>query len=188
MGLDTIISLLTQYGYIIMFPAAIIGGPYIALVVGLLISTNVFSFVPSLVVLLLADLAADMMYYAIGRFGGEVSLTSIFRVTKERIKILEDNFKKHSFKTLTIGKFLHGIGVVVLVAAGVAKVSVVEFLWYNAIATLVKTSGLLIVGYFFGNWISTLRTGLDYFAFGTLLLVIIIGFVVLFSRAHPRRN
>lgn len=188
MGLDTIIALLTQYGYLIMFPAAIVGGPYIALIVGFLISTGTFSFIPSLIVLLVADIAADMIYYAIGRFGGEVTLVNIFRVTKERISKLEENFKKYSFHTLTVGKFLHGAGVIVLVAAGVVRLSLVEFIGYNAIATLAKTTMLLTVGYFFGNWISNLRTGLDYFAFATVIIVLIIGFVVLFARAYPRRN
>ncbi|HSX24967.1 MAG TPA: VTT domain-containing protein [Candidatus Andersenbacteria bacterium] len=187
-GLDTIIGLLTQYGYLIMFPAAVIGGPYIALIVGFLISTGTFSFVPSVIILLLADIFADMIYYAIGRFGGEVTLTTIFRVTKERILKLEENFKKYSFHTLTIGKFLHGAGVIVLVAAGVVRLSLVEFIGYNALATVVKTILLLIVGYFFGSWIGALRTGLDYIAFGSVLIVLIIGFIVLFARVYPRRN
>ena len=187
-GLDTIISLLTQYGYLIMFPAAVVGGPYIALVVGFLISIGTFSFVPSLIVLLLADIFADMIYYAIGRFGGELTLITIFRVTKERILTLEKNFKKYSFRTLTVGKFIHGAGIVVLVAAGVVRLSLVEFIGYNAIATLVKTILLLVIGYFFGNWISTLRTGLDYVAFATVIIVLIIGFVVLFARRRPISN
>lgn len=182
MGLDTIIGLLLQYRYAIMFPAAIVEGPVVTLIVGFLIAGGSFDFFSSFILIIAADLCSDMIYYAIGRFGGEVSLRKFFRVTKEKIIQLETNFKKYSFRTLTIGKLLHGVGIVVLIAAGVAKVSLVEFIGYNAIATVVKTIVLLAVGYFFGNWIAQLRSVFDYLAFGTVVLALIGAAIVLFAR------
>ena len=68
--LEHFIALLLQYKYFFLFPIAIIEGPIISILAGVLIARGVMDPWVSYTLLVLGDLIGDGFYYAIGRFGG----------------------------------------------------------------------------------------------------------------------
>ena len=105
------------------------------------------------------DIVGDIMHYALGYYGRQRFVKRWGRflgITLERVERLEKHFEKHSGKTLIIGKLSQGVGAVVLVAAGIARVPFRKFFLYTFIPTLPKSLIRLLIGYYSGKVISKL--------------------------------
>jgi membrane protein DedA with SNARE-associated domain len=176
MSLQEIIILLIAHKYLFLFPFTVIEGPIVTVIAGFLSSLGYFNVFIAYGIIVIGDVAGDCLYYALGHYGGQRFVERwgrFFRVTRENVEKLENHFRNHSGKTLIIGKFTHAIGGVVLVAAGMAKMSLWKFIWYNFIATLPKSLILLLIGFYFGETYNKINRYLDYTAIGTIGLAII---------------
>jgi membrane-associated protein len=181
MVLQQIILLLTAHKYLFLFPVVVVEGPIITVIAGFLSSLGVFNIFIAYAVVVVGDIAGDVMYYAIGYYGRQRFVKRWGRflgITLERVERLEKHFEKHTGKTLIIGKLSHGIGGVVLVAAGIARVPFRKFVWYNFIPTLPKSLILLLIGYYSGESYVRISSYLDYAAIGTTVAAVI--FIVIY--------
>ncbi len=154
MTLATVISWLLQYRYLVLFPLVVIEGPIVTIIAGFLASLgnlNIFIAYPVIVV---ADIVGDLFMYAQGRWGGKAVARKWghhFGLKPETIVRLEEHFKNHPGKTLLIGKLSHFFGGPVLIAAGMARMRISKFLWYNFLGTMPKSIILLFIGFYFGQ-------------------------------------
>jgi membrane protein DedA with SNARE-associated domain len=129
------------------------------------------------------DLVGDSIYYMIGRKGRRFigRWGKYIGINEKRVEQIENHFKKHSAKTLIAGKLSQGVGAIILVAAGLAKMPFKEFIWYNLAATLPKSMILLLVGYYFGRAYVEWNSYLGYTTFimiGLAVLLLAIYFIV----------
>lgn len=174
--LGQIIAEMAQYGYIVLFPLALLEGPIVTVVAGFLCGSKVMDPVIACIIILLADLAMDSAYYALGRFGREGAIRKWgrwFGITIERVEAMENLFKDHFFKTMLASNHAHGVGIVALVAAGAANASFPRFLAYDLATSLPKTVVLLMIGYYFGGAISSVAQSLDFIAYATVIFAAI---------------
>ncbi|HEY4477148.1 MAG TPA: DedA family protein [Candidatus Paceibacterota bacterium] len=176
-SLQGALQLLLTYKYAILFPIAIIEGPIISIIAGFLISSGHLNLYIVFGLLVLGDLIGDTIYYGIGRFGGNYFLKRwgwLLNIDSQKLLKLEKRFENHGGKLLFFAK-AQGIGGAILAAAGVIKMPYARFMWLNAVATLIKSVILIMIGYYFGKAYSTIN---DYFnkiaIISTLLLVIVI--------------
>ncbi len=184
-SLPHLITLLTEYKYILIFPITVLEGPIITVISGLLVSLGVLNGIVAYFLLALGDLTGDALYYWIGRSGRHSSWIKkwgkYLGYTEEGEKYLEGHFHKHPAKTFILGKLAHGVGGAVLVAAGIARVNFWEFIWYNIIGTLPKTLILLLIGYYAGSSYMQIDKYLSSIAIfttvGVVLLVVLYIFV-----------
>jgi membrane protein DedA with SNARE-associated domain len=153
---------------------------------GFLVSMKEFNGPLVLSLVIIADLVGDALYYAFGRWGGLYFITRWGRyvgVTQEKVVDLEKHFYEHPGKTLVIGKLSHGIGVVALVAAGMARMNFWKFIWYNFLPSIPKSFVLMVVGFYFGAVYTRIISYLDYLAWIMVILgVAIVAGIILFSR------
>lgn len=181
MLLQQIILLLTAHKYLFLFPVVVVEGPIITVIAGFLSSLGLLNIFIAYAVVVVGDIVGDIMYYALGYYGRQRFVTRwgrFFGITSERVERLEKHFEKHSGKTLIIGKLSHGIGAVVLVAAGIARVPFRKFILYNFIPSLPKSLILLLIGYYAGESYIKISTLLDYTAIGTVVAAVI--FIVVY--------
>lgn len=167
MDLTQISQELLNYKYFLLFPFAVIEGPIVTVLAGLMASLGQLSFLFSFIVLVLGDLTGDCLYYLLGRSGKDTLIKrwgKYVGLTEKRITSLEKVFEHHSGKTLFTGKLSHGIGAAFLVAAGIAKMPFWKFLYYNFLATIPKTLILMLVGYYFGFSLTKINNILDFIA------------------------
>ncbi|MGB7957912.1 MAG: DedA family protein [Minisyncoccia bacterium] len=154
MNLATVLSWLLQYRYVILFPLVVIEGPIVTILAGFLASLgqlNIFICYPLIVI---ADVVGDLFMYAQGRWGGKPAVEKWghhFGIKPQLIVRLEEHFKSHPGKTLMFGKVSHFFGGPVLIAAGMARMKLPQFLWFNFLATLPKSLILLLLGFYFGE-------------------------------------
>ena len=163
-----------HYRYGFLLPGMIIEGPIVTIIAGFLASQGVLGFWASYGVAVIADLIGDTLLYGAGFFGGRRFIRRYGKyvgLNEARIEALEGHFKKHSGKTILLGKLTHGIGAAILAAAGIAKMPYKKFIILNFFATLVKSLILLVIGLYFGRAYEQANSYLNLFALGGLLLV-----------------
>jgi membrane-associated protein len=176
-----IILLLTAHKYLFLFPVVVVEGPIITVIAGFLSSLGLLNIFIAYAVVVGGDIVGDIIYYALGYYGGQRFVKRWGRflgITLERVERLEKHFEKHSGKTLIIGKLSHGIGGVVLVAAGIARMPLRKLVLYDFIPTLPKSLILLLIGYYSGESYVKISSYLDYTAIGTVVAAVI--FIVIY--------
>ncbi len=173
-----VIEWLMVYGYLILFPLIVVEGPIVSITAGFLSSINILNIFIVYPVVVMADLIGDIFYYSIGRWGGKRFLHKygkFFRLNERIIDKLEAHFKKHTKKTIIIGKISHAFGAPILVSAGIARVRIYEIFWSNFVVTIPKYLILLSIGYYFGQAYVSFDKYLDYLS----LVIVVIGIIAL---------
>lgn len=171
------LAVLTQYKYAALFPLVALEGPIISVLAGFLASLGIFNFLAVFSVIVAGDVTGDFLHYAVGRWGRKKFIDRWghnFGVTNERVARIEKHFERHKTKTLLLGKISHGIGGIPLVAAGIARMPIGDFLLINFAATIPKSLLLLLIGYFFGQAAAKINSIFD------LIAIAIAGAAVLF--------
>lgn len=147
---DAILS----FKYVAIFVGSFLEGPTVGLIVGFLARVHYINLFWGYLAHVSGDLTADMMYYAIGYFGGAAIVPKFARILKFSVKEVEDieeSFKKHSAKLIILGKLSHVIGFPILIAAGASRYSWYKFLALDLIGTLLKAAILVFIGFHFGG-------------------------------------
>lgn len=163
-----------------------IEGPIVTVIAGYLAYLGYVNPVLIYLVVVAGDITGDFAWYAAGRWsrrgiGG--GWAARFGVTPQRLSRVERHFEKHSGKTLLVGKLTQGIGVLVLAGAGAARMRPGRFVAINLAATLPKSLGLLLFGYYFGRLLTQANSVLDYVAVASVGVVVL----AVMAYAVPRR-
>ncbi len=185
-----VLSILEHYKYFLIFPVAIIEGPIIIIITGFLVFLGYLNPYVALVVLIVADVIGDSMYYAIGKFwktSVRVKRWAKYVGYDEKGELLlEEHFRNHKGKTFLLAKISHGIGGAVQISSGVAGVLYSEFLKFSVIGTIPKVTVLFLVGYFAGSYYLKIDNILDYIALITLSVVFLIVFYLVATKYAKR--
>ncbi|MEK7150920.1 MAG: VTT domain-containing protein [Patescibacteria group bacterium] len=182
--LDTIPQLLMAYGYALLFPIAIIEGPIISIIAGLLVAGGFLNLYITYGVLIFGDLVGDTLYYSIGRYGGNYFVKRwgwLLNIDGSKLLRLEENFNTHSAKWLFFAK-AQGLGSAILVAAGVIKMPFGRFLWLNFLATICKSAIFLAIGFYFGKAYVSINGYINKFGIITIFLIIVGGILYFLRR------
>jgi membrane protein DedA with SNARE-associated domain len=153
-----LIALLIKYRYLIIFPIAVVEGPLVSAAAGFLVFLGYLNGFLTYVLLILADMVGDTLYYALGRFGGRKFVKKFghyIGVDEKKLESLEKQFERHSGKIILGGK-TQAIGAVALIAAGMAKMPYRDFMKYNFFGSIPKVLLFLAIGYFFGQGYSAM--------------------------------
>jgi membrane-associated protein len=175
----SLLSAMPIYKYALLFLLVIVEGPLITMGAGFLGFLGYLNLPLTYVIICVADLVGDCVYYSIGAFGTKKFANSKnigFHISPSKLQKMKTLLHKHSGKTLLIAKLTHLGGVPILVASGLAKINFFDFLKYNAIATFPKSLFFLSIGYYFGKSSSTINRYLEYGTFlisGVIILITI---------------
>lgn len=187
--LNLVIKLLLHYKYLILFPIAVIEGPIISIISGFLSSEGYLSLPLTYIVLILADLTGDTLYYAIGRYGGRPFIEHWGKYlginSSSKLAAAEKHFQEHPKKTLFFVK-TQVWGALVLAAAGLAKMPFGDFIWINLLATTIKSFVFLIIGFYFGKLYSVFNLYIN--DIGIVLSLIGIIIVVYFFKKTGQKK
>lgn len=147
-------NLIISFKYVAIYLGSFIEGPTVGLIVGFLARVKYINLYWGYSAHVLGDISADMLYFAIGYFGGMKIVPKFARLLKysvAEIESIEEAFKKHSVKLIIVGKITHVIGFPILIAAGITRYKWYRFLLFDFVATLIKAAVLVFIGYHFGG-------------------------------------
>jgi membrane-associated protein len=173
-SLATITQWLFQYRYAVFFPIVVVEGPIVTILAGFFVSLGYMNFLAVYALAVTGDLTGDCLYYLAGRWGREKFIDKygrFFGINREQIRRVERHFDVHAGKTLAVGKLLHGVGAAFLFAAGVIRMPFSKYFWYNALATIPKSFILMLIGYYFGKFLTQINEYLTLAAFASVGIV-----------------
>lgn len=187
MGWSGLTDALMSHGGIVVLPLAVIEGPVVSVIVGMLCAGGRLGVWPSLAMLVGGDVLGDLLYYGLGRWAvsrprGLTPGWVRARIARQadRLAGLQDGLRRDATSMLLIGKWTHAIGMLVLIGAGMVRLDLRRFLLVNVLATVPKSALLFGLGYFaFSSWLLPTR---DAAAATGLLFVIGAGAVLLLLR------
>lgn len=152
-AVDTVLNTLQTHGLALLFPLAILEGPIVTVIAAYVARLGYLNIVAVYVVVVVADLVGDVVFYMIGRASHGAVLVRWgprLGLNEKRRAIFEQHFREHGPRTIVIGKLTHSAGLAILLAAGAFRVPFWTFLWYNFLATLPKSLFFAIIGYTLG--------------------------------------
>jgi membrane protein DedA with SNARE-associated domain len=184
------IELLLTYKYFIIFPLAIVEGPFVMMICGLLVKLGYLNFTLAFILLMTGDLLGDIIWYGIGyKFGMTFvkKFGKFFGIGEENIQKVKSIFHKYHAAILFLSKITMGLGfaLVTLVTAGLSKIPFRRFVFWNALGGIVWTAALMLVGFYLGNFYLKVNGVLGIFS--TLALFVVV-FIVLISIARYVRK
>lgn len=197
MNSSIIIHLLLRFGYPIIFLLVVYEGPLVTVTAAFFAASgylNIFILYPLIVV---ADLSSDIMWYFIGYFGREKVVNRWGRFiglnqdSLDKFQKLNNKFKNHQGKILFIAKITHVIGFPFLINAGIFKWDIKKYILFNFLATLPKTLGFMLLGFFFGktsNVISKYLGYETYIGIGAFICSILSYFLILKIAKNKFKN
>lgn len=148
-------ALVGAFGYPLLLALTVVEGPAATVLAGFLSARGYLSWPLVLAVAVVGDLVGDVVLYGIGRCGHGWLHARAARWLGRAAPgpdALEHRLRARSTKLLFVGKLTHAAGAAVLVAAGAARVPILRFVLVNAAAAVPKSTLLLAVGYFFGQY------------------------------------
>lgn len=175
---------LAVYGYLALFPLAVLEGPVVSVVAAFLASRGVLELAPLYAVVVVADLVGDLLYYGAGRW-----MLGWLRQRRgawaqrllRRVETLAPRIRARAGSMLLFGKLTHSAGFAVLLAAGAAHVELPRFLAFNLAGSLVKSAVLVAAGYWFGRLYGGLQDGLQA---ASLVAFVLVGGLLLLVAAR----
>lgn len=129
-------------------------GPWLSLILGVLMRLGDFSFFPVYMSLMLGDLIGDSVWYYIGRRYGDrfvAKYGKYFKVTASGVECMTRLFYRYKHPILFLSKISNGFGfaLVTLMTAGMVRIPFGRYMLVNSLGQFVWTGMLLGAGYFF---------------------------------------
>jgi membrane-associated protein len=146
----TLDGFLIAHGSALILPLAVIEGPVVSVLVGVLSGRGDFHWYWALCLLACGDLIGDMIYYWVGR-SGRAPIAGLGRVLRIRNLVtpaVQRGLRHNAVKMQLIGKWTHSIGCIVLVGSGMLRLPFARFMLVNLLATVPKSAVLFGLGYF----------------------------------------
>lgn len=133
------------------------------------------------------NLSADILWYMVGYTGKIEWLIRYGRwlgIKKDVILRLEQSINDHVGKLLFVAKLTLGLVVPTLMAAGLARVPWRRWIGVLFFAESIWTGGLVLVGYYYGQYVLQLEKDLKWFSIvATTILVIVVGIYILHKQS-----
>ena len=176
------LEFLLHHGYVVLLGwvfAEQIGLPLpsmpLLLAAGALAGTGRMSFLASLFYVMLASVAADSIWYYLGRRKGIRILQLLCKISLEPdscVRRTEGIFSKQGARSLLVAKFVPGLGTVAPPLAGIFHMRPRRFLLFDATGSLLWAGTFLGLGYVFSGQIDWVAEHLA--SLGGWLLVLIL--------------
>jgi membrane protein DedA with SNARE-associated domain len=172
--LQNFIHFLVQHGYAVLFAWVLgeqIGLPVPAapllLAAGAMAGGGLLRFFPVLGISILACLLGDLIWYFIGRSRGGAVLSVLCRFSLSPdscVRRTADLFFRQGSRALLIAKFMPGLSLIAPPLAGMSRISLLRFLIFDGLGSLLWTGSFVGLGYLFTDQIErvgeyVMRTG-----------------------------
>ena len=176
-----IVNFGTTHYYLVYIVIAIIAcaeGPWISLILGVVLRLGFLYFWPIYIALMVGDLVGDVIWYYIGRRYGHSFIGKHghrFNITEASVERLTRLFHKHKHLVLFLSKISNGMGfaLVTLMTAGMVKIPFGRYIVVNAVGQLVWTGFLIGTGFFFSSLYITVDNVLGKISITAVIVILL---------------
>jgi len=193
-----LLEFLLEYGYVVVLGASFaeqmgLPLPAVPLIIGMgaLSRSGEFDFWGLVATVAIASLAADLIWYRLGRLYGRSVLALICRISLEPdycVRRTEDAFERLGLWTLPAAKFIPGFNAAAVPLAGMMRTPLLRFLLFDIVGVTLWAGTYALLGYIFSRQIERI---IDYLStLGTSLLMAVAAAIAIYVgyKLHERRN
>src|ERR671928_1719813 len=159
--LEQILSLIAQYGYLLVFFGVMLEsvgiplpGETILIAAGFLVQQGHLDLGDAIIFGILGAVVGDQIGYWVGREGGRRFVLRWGRyvlITQERLERAEGFFARHGGKAVFLARFVAGLRVFGALVAGISRMRWRTFLFYNALGGTLWATAAVMVGFLVGG-------------------------------------
>lgn len=143
-------ALITQYGYIAITIGTFFEGESLLMLAGYLTHSGYFKMEWVVVSAFIGTLAADQLYFHIGRLKGKSIIESRPAWKKKSEHVLQ-LLEEHHVALILGFRFLKGFRIITPLLLGTTSVSSLRYLILNTISVAIWAIAFAMLGYFFGT-------------------------------------
>lgn len=172
------IEVMSKYGYAGLFIGVLadqLGFPLPSMVLvmaaGSLAGLGELNFALVLILVVIASMIGDYVWYEIGRRRGMRVLGLLCKFSLEKdscVRNTQDKFLKRGDKTLLFAKFIPGLATIAPPLAGIVGIPPARFSIYNTLGTIAWTTAFLGTGFLFKNQFEQIADTISQFGSGLL--------------------
>ncbi len=159
--MEKMISLVESLGYFGIFIATVIEGTFVPIPneitlipAGYLVAKGTFNLWVVLAVSVIGNLTGSLISYYIALKYGRMLVYKYGKYLffkEDKLKIVEDFFKKHGAFSVFLGRIMPGIKHFISFPAGLGKMDLYKFTLYTGFGGALWVAVLIFLGYFIGN-------------------------------------
>ncbi|MCW2925208.1 MAG: phosphoesterase, PA-phosphatase related [Thermoleophilia bacterium] len=196
--LSSILSLLADYGYVIVFVGVLmesagipIPGETVLIAAGVLVQRHDLDLRTTIALGIAGAIAGDQIGYLVGRRGGRPFVLRWGRyvaITPERLERADEFFDRHGGPAVFAARFVPGLRVFGALMAGISRMRWSTFIVFNALGGIVWATAAVLAGVLAGSsyrlveqWVG--RVGM---LVAGLVVLGLVGTVL--ARRHHRRR
>src|SRR5829696_5332581 len=189
--MDQILSLIAQYGYLVVFFGVLLEstgvplpGETILIAAGAMAHQGHLDVGDAVVFGILGAVVGDQIGYWVGREGGRPFVLRWGRyvlVTPERLARAEGFFARHGGKAVFLARFVAGLRVFGALAAGISRMRWRTFFFYNALGGALWATAAVLVGYLLGGSLELVER---WAGRTSLLLLVLLAVALIFYGAY----
>ncbi len=176
-------GIIDQFPYIGLFMLLVLGSvgmPFpedaTLILCGFLISTEVVKPVPVLLVVYSGLLISDFFIFLVGnKYGSAVINHPVFHkfISAQRLKFVEDQFAKKGIWLIIAGRHLAILRAQIFLAAGVMKMSPLQFFVADAVSAVFTMTLMIGAGYVGGNSLEIIKKDITQIGHAAVVLLTI---------------
>ena len=184
---DQILSLIGQYGYLVVFFGVMLEsvgiplpGETILIAAGLLVHQGSLDPDETIVSGILGTIIGNQLGYWAGRQGGRPVVRQwghYLGVTHERLQRVEGFFTRHGGKAVFLARFVPGLRAFGALVAGIGRMHWWTFLFYNVLVGTVWATASILVGYLFSRSLVLVE---GWMSLASVLLVLLLVLTLVF--------
>ena len=181
-------ALLDRFGYLAVFLGTFLEGEAILVIAGFFAHTGQMKFIPVMLIGFAGTYVGHLFWFWLGRRHGVRLLDRFPRMRMHFGKSIR-MFERYGVAAIMITQWLYGLRITCAVVVGISKISLIKFLFYEAVACLIWAAGITALGYYFGAAVQTLLGRYEHaekWGLGAIVLIAVI--LWLRHRAKEKRE
>src|SRR5216117_3872584 len=182
------LEFLVRHGAAVLFAAVFVeqmgvtlpAAPWL-LTAGALAATGRISWFVALGAATVGSLLADLIWFYLGRYGGQRMLNLLCRISLEPdscVRRTQDLFTRYGMRGVVAAKFIPGLSTLAPPLAGNAGVSAARFFAFDGLGSLLYAGSFILVGVLFSHQLEQVIAALA--SLGSGALGVVVGLAVLY--------
>jgi membrane protein DedA with SNARE-associated domain len=152
--METLISLIQDYGYVFVFVATLLEGETVLALAGFVAFEGYLELETVILVAFLGGMIGDQFFFYFGRWRGKSFIEARPKL-HEKAKSVQRLIERHQNLLIFGSRFMYGFRMLIPVAFGTSKVSGLRFLIFNVLGAAVWATIFACLGFFLGSTIET---------------------------------
>jgi membrane protein DedA with SNARE-associated domain len=189
--MDTLIWLIQDYGYFILFAWTLFEGETIVVLAGFAVYQGYMDIWLVIPIVLVGTIIGDHIYFFLGRFKGQQLLKRYPSIAPE-VEYVHQKLEQHHIWIVLTSRFLYGFRTILPIAIGTSKLPTWKFTLLNSIGAIVWGVVFLSLGYVFSGAIETFLGNLKkiegYVVLAVITIVLLFQFFFWSRRRATRKK